>query len=73
MCRIKPLPSTVRYATGFVQGAEAAADSMGVQVYIRIWYSNMTASDDDLTDYVCGWYNDGFQVVMAATREEGPR
>ena len=35
----EPLPSTVRYATGFVQGAEAAADSMGVQVYIRIWYS----------------------------------
>ena len=65
----EPLPSTVRYATGFVQGAEAAADSMGVQVYIRIWYSNMTASDDDLTDYVCGWYNEGFQVVMAATPE----
>ena len=65
----EPLPSTVRYATGFVQGAEAAADSMGVQVYIRIWYSSMTASDDDLTDYVCGWYNEGFQVVMAATPE----
>ena len=29
----------------------------------------MTASDDDLTDYVCGWYNEGFQVVMAATPE----
>ncbi len=42
---------------------------MGVQVYIRIWYSSMTASDDDLTDYVCGWYNEGFQVVMAATPE----
>lgn len=65
----EPLPSTVRYATGFVQGAEAAADSMGVQVYIRIWYSSMTASDDDLTDYVCGWYDEGFQVVMAATPE----
>ena len=51
------------------RGAEAAADSMGVQVYIRIWYSGMTASDDDLTDYVCGWYNEGFQVVMAATPE----
>ena len=59
----------MRYTTGFVQGAEAAADSMGVQVYIRIWYSSMTASDDDLTDYVCGWYNEGFQVVMAATPE----
>ena len=42
----EPLPSTVRYATGFVQGAEAAADSMGVQVYIRIWYSSMTATPE---------------------------
>ena len=40
MC-IRDRPSTVRYATGFVQGAEAAADSMGVQVYIRIWYSSI--------------------------------
>lgn len=65
----EPLPSTVRYATGFVQGAEAAAESMGVQVYIRIWYSSMTASSDELTDYVHGWYDEGFQAVMAATPE----
>ena len=64
----EPLPSTVRYATGFVQGAEAAADSMGVQVYIRIWYSSMTASDDDLTDYVCGWYNEASRWLWRPRR-----
>lgn len=62
----QPLPGVVRYATGFVQGAEDAAVDLGVQVYIRIWYSSIASSSEELTDYVSGWFDEGFQLVMTA-------
>lgn len=62
----EPLPGVVRYATGFVQGAEAAAEDLGIQGYIRIWYSSLNESNDDVTNHVKGWYDEGFQLVMTA-------
>ena len=62
----EPLPGVVRYATGFVQGAEAAAENLGVQAYIRIWYSNASSSSEELTEFIRGWYEEGFQLVMNA-------
>lgn len=59
-----PFPGTVRYATGFIQGAEYAAEQQGVQVNIKTWYSGIYQANEDITARMSGWYSDGTQLIF---------
>lgn len=59
------VPAVVRYGQGFVQGAEAAAQKMGVKINMKYWYSGSFVATDDIKARMDGWYADGTQVVFA--------
>jgi len=62
------VPAVVRYGFGFVQGANAAAEDLGIEdeVVIEYVYGNQFFGDADITAYMDNWYqNLGVQVVFA--------
>ena len=62
------VPAVVRYGFGFVQGANAAAEELGIadQVTIEYVYGNQFYGDADITAYMDNWYqNLGVEVVFA--------
>ena len=59
------MPQIVRYATGFIQGADAAAVQQGVHVICRTWYSGQEEAGEQLAEYVSHWYQGGVQTVFA--------
>ncbi|HIU20226.1 MAG TPA: BMP family ABC transporter substrate-binding protein [Candidatus Limiplasma stercoravium] len=60
-------PACCRYGYGFVQGAEAAAKEMGVDVEIKYsWsYGNNFSASTDLQTMISGWYETGTEIVFA--------
>lgn len=60
------VPDTVRYCTGFIQGAEAAAVQQGIQATIKTWYSGFSQASEDITARMSGWYTDGTEIILAA-------
>ena len=48
-------PGFVRYGTGFLQGAQAAAEQNGVEVYLKIWYSGQYDASEDISARMSGW------------------
>lgn len=59
------LPGIVRYCTGFLQGAEAAAELQGEQIALQIWYSGSYEASEEITARMSGWYANGTQLVFA--------
>jgi len=60
------VPAVIRYGYGFVQGADAAAAELGVEVTVEYAYGNQFYGDADITAYMDNWYqNLGVQVVFA--------
>ena len=59
------LPGIVRYGTGFLQGAQAAAEQNGVEVYLKIWYSGQYDASEEIAARMSGWYSDGTQLILA--------
>lgn len=62
------VPAVVRYGYGYVQGADAAAQKLGLakdSVEIKYWYSGVFAPSDDIKTKMSGWYTEGTQVVFA--------
>ena len=62
------VPAVVRYGFGFVQGANAAAEELGIadQVALEYVYGNQFYGDADITAYMDNWYQTlGVQVVFA--------
>lgn len=59
------LPGIVRYGTGFLQGAQAAAEQNGVEVYLKIWYSGQYDASEEIAARMSGWYSDGTQLIFA--------
>ena len=59
------VPAVVRYGLGFVQGADAAAADMGINVDIKYWYSDSFVATDDIKTKMSGWYTEGTEVVFA--------
>lgn len=60
-------PACCRYGYGFVQGANAAAAEMGVNVEVNYSWeygANFTASPE-LQTMISGWYANGTEVVFA--------
>lgn len=59
--------TTIRYGSGFVQGANAAAMEMGMnadQVTIRYGYLGTTAASPEVTQTAQNWYDEGCQVIF---------
>lgn len=61
------VPSCCRYGYGFVQGANAAAAEMGVNVEMRYsWeYGSNFSASPELQAMIQGWYTTGTQIVFA--------
>ncbi len=60
------MPGIVRYCTGFLQGAETAAELQGEQIALKIWYSGTYEANEDVTARMSGWYSDGTQLILAS-------
>lgn len=59
------VPAVIRYGFGYVQGINAAAEEMGVDVNVKYYYGGQFYGDDAITARMEGWYADGTQVVFA--------
>lgn len=63
------MPGVVRYCTGFLQGAEIAAEESGEQISVKVWYSGTQQASDEITARIAGWYAEGTQAVLAVDGE----
>lgn len=62
------VPAVVRYGYGYVQGAEAAAEEMGLAagtVTMKYNYAGTFGPSDDIRTKMDGWYTGGTEVVFA--------
>ena len=59
------VPAVVRYGYGFVQGCDAAAKDLGINVNVKYVYGNQFFGDADITAYMDNWYQNGTQIVFA--------
>lgn len=60
-------PACCRYGYGYVQGAAAAADEMGVDVTINYtWqYGDTFSASPELQTMISGWYENGTEIVFS--------
>jgi len=61
------VPAVVRFGYGFVQGANAAAEEMGIagEVDVKYWYCDSFTPNDDIKTKMSGWYTEGTEVVFS--------
>ena len=65
------VPAVVRFGHGFVQGAEAAAVELNVNVTIKYEYLNSFAPDDNHKVTALGWYSEGVEAIFVAAGGAG--
>lgn len=60
-------PGIARFGYGFVQGANDAAKALGREdeVEVKFVYTGQFAPNDEMTEFVDGWYKDGVEIVFA--------
>ncbi len=63
----KAVPSVMLYGSGFVQGANAAAEADGVaaDTYLAYWYTDTFAASEAVQTEVQRWYGNGVDVVFS--------
>ncbi len=59
------VPAVVRFGYGFVQGADAAAKDMDINIEMKYIYGGQFFGDADITAVMDTWYADGTEVVFA--------
>lgn len=59
------VPAVIRYGFGYVQGINAAAEEMGVDVSVKYFYGGQFYGDENITARMEGWYADGTEIVFA--------
>ena len=59
------VPAVQRYGHGFVQGADAAAAELGIQIEMNYVYGGQFFGDADITAVMDTWYAAGTEVVFA--------
>lgn len=59
------VPAVIRYGYGFVQGADAAAKEMEVEVELNYTYGGAFAGSPEITAQMEGWYQNGTEVVFS--------
>ena len=62
----REVPGIVRYATGFLQGAEAAAEQQGERVSLQTWFTDTDTVNDAITQRMIDWYNNGTTLIMVS-------
>ncbi len=61
-----PVAGVIRYGYGFLQGAEAAAEALGIdKVEVKYWYAYTFSPSDTIKSKMNTWYADGTEVVFA--------
>ena len=59
------VPAVMRYGYGYVQGVDAAAKELGINVEMKYVYGNQFFGDADIAAYMDTWYANGTEVVFA--------
>lgn len=59
------VPAVIRYGFGYIQGINAAAEEMGVDVSVKYFYGGKFNGDENITARMEGWYADGTEIVFA--------
>ncbi|MBR6524353.1 MAG: BMP family ABC transporter substrate-binding protein [Clostridia bacterium] len=59
------VPAVIRYGYGFVQGADAAAAELGVEIEINYTYGGQFFGSPEITAKMEGWYQAGTEIVFA--------
>lgn len=59
------VPAVIRYGFGYIQGINAAAEELGVDVSVKYFYGGQFYGDENITARMEGWYADGTEVVFA--------
>ncbi len=65
------VPAVVRFGYGFLQGADAAAVELGVNVTVNYKYLNSFAQDTAWATEAKAWYAEGTEVIFAAAGGAG--
>lgn len=60
------VPAVIRFGYGYLQGADVAADELGVDVTVKYQYVNSFAPDPAWVTLAGSWYTDGVEVIFAA-------
>ncbi|MDD6037329.1 MAG: BMP family ABC transporter substrate-binding protein [bacterium] len=59
------VPAVIRYGFGYIQGINAAAEELGVDVNVKYYYGGQFYGDESITARMEGWYGDGTEIVFA--------
>ena len=59
------VPAVMRFGYGYVQGVDAAAAELGIEVEMKYAYGNQFFGDADITAVMDTWYADGTEIVFA--------
>ena len=59
------VPAVIRYGYGFVQGVDAAAKELNINVDLKYVYGNQFFGDADITAVMDTWYAAGTEIVFA--------
>lgn len=59
------VPAVIRYGYGYVQGINAAAEEMGVDVEVKYTYGGQFYGDANITAKMESWYDQGTEIVFA--------
>ena len=59
------VPAVIRYGYGYIQGADAAAKELGVDIEINYTYGGQFFGSPEITAKMEGWYQAGTEIVFA--------
>ena len=59
------VPAVMRYGYGFVQGADYAADELGVSIDMNYHYTNSFAPSPEALNTAKSWFTTGTEVIFA--------
>lgn len=59
------VPAVIRYGYGYVQGINAAAEELGVDVEVKYTYGGQFYGDANITAKMESWYEKGTEIVFA--------
>ena len=62
----REIPGIVRHGTGFLQGAEAAAEQQGETVNLKFWFADTYDENDAVTQRMTDWYNGGVSLIFVS-------
>ena len=62
----REVPGIVRYGTGFLQGAEAAAEQQGENVTLKFWFADTYENSDAVTQKMIDMFNNGTTLLLVS-------